>query len=130
MVGGILALALDILVVDRAAVADPGEAVEHDHLAGPLDQGRVGDHVPRVFQDGEVDARLAHELGDVLLGLVGVGVDAQEDDSLLAELAIELDQPGNVEVADRAVGSQEDEHDRLPALKAVERERAGRTSRP
>ena len=39
-----------------------------------------------------------HEPGDVLLGLVSVGIDAEQHDALLAVLSIELDQPRNVQV--------------------------------
>ena len=65
VVRGVLALALHVLIVDRAAVADSRESVEHDHLAGALDQGRVGDQVLGVFQDGKLDASFGDVLGDV-----------------------------------------------------------------
>ena len=120
MVGRVFALPLLILVVDRAAVANPCEAVEHHHLAGSLDERRIGDDVRWVFQHGKIDAGLAHVPGDVLLGLVRVGINAEQHDSLLAELTIELDQPGSVQVSHRAVVSQEYEHNRLTALKPVE----------
>ena len=83
----------------------------------------VGDLVFRVFHDGKLDSSIGDELGDVFGGLVGVGVDAEEDDALLAELALELDQAGHVQVAHRAVVPQKDEHDRLPALITVEHDR-------
>ncbi len=73
VVGRVFALTLLILIVDRTAIANPCEAVEHDRLARPLDQRRVGDLVSRVFQDRKVDAGLFHVPGDVLLGLVGIG---------------------------------------------------------
>ena len=61
MVGCVLALTLHVLIVDRTAVANPREAVEHDHLAGPLDQRRVGDQVLGVFQDRKIDARIGDD---------------------------------------------------------------------
>ena len=70
--------------------------------------------------------RSATYLATSFIGLVGVGVDAQENDALLAEFAIELVQPRHVEVAHGAVVSQEDEHDRLPALITIERVRPTR----
>ena len=66
-----------------------------------------------IFEDREIDAGLLDELGDVGLGFVGVGVDAENHDALLGELAIELDEPGHVEIRHRAVVAEEDEHDRL-----------------
>ena len=67
--------------------------------------------------------RLLDELGDVGLGFVRVGIDAENHDALLGELAIDLDQPGHVEVCHRAIVAQEYEHDAFAALEAVEHQR-------
>ena len=103
----VLALALDVLVVDGAPVADAAESVEQEGLAGPLDQDRIADQVLLILQDREVDPRLADVLGEVLLGLMGIGVDAEEDDPLVTISAIQFDQPGDVEIADRTVRPEE-----------------------
>ncbi len=121
--GLVLALALGVLVVDRPAVADAGEAVEDQGLAGALGQHGVAHLVLDVLQDREVDAGLLRVLGDLLRRLVGVGVEAEEDDALPLEGVVQLDEPRDVQVPDGAIGAEEHEHDRLLADETVERDR-------
>ena len=66
VLGGRLAGPDAVLVVDRPPVADHRQAVEDDDLAGPLDQGHVGDHVALVLEDGERQAVLLGVRGDLL----------------------------------------------------------------
>ncbi|AMV38988.1 hypothetical protein VT85_16245 [Planctomyces sp. SH-PL62] len=106
---GRLARADAVLVVDRASVADRGPAVEHEDLGGALGQGGIGHHVVAILQNGEVDLELAGVGGDLLDGVAGVGIDAEEHDPLGPELLVQLDEAGEVQVADRALRAHEDE---------------------
>ena len=65
-----------------------------------------------------------HELGDLFLRLVRVGVEAQKDDALAAVGVIQLDQAGDVKVADGAIRAEEHQDDRLLADEAIKRDRA------
>ena len=123
MRGGRLACPPGVLVVDRPPVADLGAAVEHEDLARALHQGQVGHEVARVLQDGEVDPVLPGMGGHLLDGLMGIGVDRQEDDAPVLVRLVKLHQPRRVEVADRAIGPREGQDDGPLAAESVERDR-------
>ena len=93
---------LAVLVVDRPPVAQPGLAVDDDRLTGPLDQELVGHTVPRVLEHREINPIRPGVLGHLLGGLMGIRVHGEEDDPLVLVGVVQLDQAGDVKVADRA----------------------------
>ncbi len=98
-----------ILVIDRASVTQVSTAIEQECLAGPGRHDQVGDLVPLVVKDREVDAELAGVFRNRLRRGVGIGIDPEEDDALGLEPVGQRLQAGHVLVADRAIRPEEDQ---------------------
>ena len=100
-----------VLVVDPAPIDDGPRPVQDEHLGRPLGAEAVGQAVAHVLEDRERQAVFVSESADRNRPVLPVGVDAEEADASLLEIACDLRQPRGIGVGQGALGPEEGQHD-------------------
>ncbi len=112
------------LVVDAALVDDRAVRGQYERFRRPLGTELVGDDVVHVLEHRERHFNFAGVSSDALRRVLLVGIDAEERDTLLGVFAVHVPQHRNEGVAERALRTEEDNHDGLLLLQIGERHRA------
>ena len=110
-----------VLVVDPAPVDDGPRPIQDEDLGRPLGPEAVGQAVADVLEDREWQAVLLGEPADRDRPILLVGVDAEEADASLLEIAGDLGQPRGIGLGQGALGPEEGQDDDLPVAGLVER---------
>ena len=110
-----------VLVVDPAPVNDGPRLIQDEDLGRPLGLEAVGQAVAHILEDREWEAMLLREPADRDRPVLLVGVDAEEADASLLEVAGDLGQPRGIGLGQGALGSEESQDDELPVAGLVER---------
>ena len=95
--------------------------VQDEDLGRPLGPEAVGQVVADVLEDRERQAVLLGEPADRDRPVLLVGVDAEEADASLLEIAGDLGQPRGIGLGQGALGPEEGQDDDLPVAGLVER---------
>ena len=110
-----------VLVVDPASVDDGPRLIQDEDLGRPLGPEAVGQAVADVLQDREWQAKLLGEPSDRDRPILLVGVDAEEADTSLPEIAGDLGQPRGIGLGEGTLGPEEGQDDDLSVAGLIER---------
>lgn len=110
-----------VLVVDPPSVDDGPRPIQDEDLGLPLGPEAVGQAVADVLEDRERQPVLVGEPADRDRPVLLVGVDAEEADASLLEIAGDLGQFRGIGLGQGALGPEEGQHDDLSVMGLVER---------
>ena len=110
-----------VLVVDSASVDDGPRPIQDEDLGRPLGPKAVCQVVADILENREWQAMLLGEPADRDRPILLVGVDAEEGDTSLAEIAGELGEPRGICLGEGTLGPEEGQDDDLPVAGLVER---------
>ncbi len=110
-----------VLVVDPASVDHGPRLIQDEDFGRPLGPEVVGQAVADVLQDREWQSMLLGEPADRDRPILLVGVDAEEADTSLPELAGELGEPRGIGLGEGTLGPDEGQDDDLSVAGLIER---------
>ena len=110
-----------VLVVDPAPVDDGPRPIQDEDLGRPLGLEAVGQAVADVLEDREWQTMLLGEPADRDRAILLVGVDTEEGDTSLPEIAGELGEPRGLGLGEGTLGPEEGQDNNLSVAGLIER---------